>query len=575
MRFAGALGALVIFVGILMILPGSFASPADSDHPTAPPRNLAADPSGYPPANYSNPTIGTPPAVPDTTPVLLSITSYGTVSIPHHDWETVVMNYTGYTAGTAYDYFQTVTIDGAMVYVGVNPEAGRWTQFVNLSAYLVFFDDRSNITISGPHLGNGSNFEGVQINNITLEFYPIPKGGHSPAYAGTVEPLFAFAGTPASTNITIPSDASAVELQMIGIGSEFWYSLNPDFTAVTVAIGGRNVSSYLQYPWINSGGIDLFSWRPIAPVHMLDHQWETFNLTAALGWIEGTHTLTVSASAGALGADVIANLLVFTSPHVKRAVGISYAYDQAPVETVSPTNSSLVNTNGNNFTYYNQTDRIVYGYASEVLTSTGHYDVSLATIESYANYQSLTAVWQNITMLERVATVQTTTYAEKGYHGTVVTSQELVYPLAMQIGEVLVYVSSQGDLTFYNYTSYFDDVTQGYLEYDQTAASINGVWSSSFQYVDDRIFDTDGYFASVLEISPYFAIILNITASLHTTNAVDIEIAGSASPHYVSYSYYASRLSGHEDNSTSYYVQETLVLDRTVSYSYHLEYGRR
>jgi hypothetical protein len=356
---------VVAAVAVLMMVPGTIASPSTG----APAgvrgvHDLASDPASYPPANYSNPTVTAPPAVPATTPTVLALTSYGTVAIPYGEWETVIMNYTGYVAGTAYDYFQTVTIDGAMVYVGVNPEAGSWTQLVNLSAYLAFFDDRASITISGPSLGPGGNFEGVQINNISLLFYPIPAHAASPSHANLVEPLFAFQGTPSTANISIPSDTSAVELQMIGIGSEFWYSLNPDYTAVTASVGGYNVSTYLQYPWINSGGIDLFSWRPISPVNMLDHQWETFNLTGVLGLLERHTNLTVAAASDAMGADVIANLLVFTNPQVKGAIETGYRFDQGPVMTYSQTNSSISNPNGNDYTVYNQYDRIAYSYAS-------------------------------------------------------------------------------------------------------------------------------------------------------------------------------------------------------------------
>ncbi len=562
-------GAAAVAIALLMVIPAGVAAPASGAAST--PRGvhaLAGDPTGFPPANYTNPTLSAPPAVPDTTPSLVNLSSYGNVSIPNGTWETVLLNYTGYTAGTAYDYFQSVTIDGAMVYVGVNPEAGRWSQLVNLSAYLAFFDGHSSVNISGPALGQGANFQGVQINNLTLEFYPVPNGAPSPAYANLIEPLFAFAGTPSTRTITIPSNASAVVLEMMAIGSEFWYTLNPDFTAVTVAIGGHNVSTYLQYPWINSGGIDLFSWRPIYPVHMLNHQWESFNLTGALGLIEGTQNLTVSAAAGAVGADVIANLLVYTNPNVTGARSLGYRYHQAPVQTTAPTNDSLVNLNGNNFTYYNQTDSIDYSYSSVVRTTTGFFTAAAWTSERFANHQSLTPVWQNITQLETVRTVQAASYWEHGLRGFTVSEQELAYPLAMQVGEALQYLSSNGSLSYYNYTSYFDNVTQGYFELDQSYSNLNRHESTTYRLVDDQIYGTNGYFASVLEFGPGFAIILNVTSSLHTTRKVDTEVAVVRSGRSTSVSFYQHRIAGLENNSTSYYVQETVTLDQTVSFSF-------
>jgi hypothetical protein len=563
-----------VAVVLLMVSPGGFAQGLISPATGAGPKDMTLDPSGFPAAHYSNLDVAPPPPVPDTIPVVLTLTSYGTVHIPWGEWETVVMNYTGYTAGTAYDYFQTVSIDGAMVYVGVNPEAGHWTQFVNLSEYLSFFDHQSNITVSGPALGNGTNFEGIQDNYIAFLFYPLPAGARSPGYASIVEPLFQFNGDPAQATIEVPANTSAVVLQMIGIGSEFWYSLNPDFTAITTAVGGVNVSTYLQYPWINSGGIDLFSWRPIPPVNMLNHQWEDFNLTGALGLLEANHTLTVAPAAGSLGADVIANLLVYTDPHVKGAVQTSYAFDQTPVRTYSVLNTSYNdgNPNGNDYATFNQHDRVDYSYSSRVATTSGHYSVLLTTAEHFANNQSLNLVWQNITESEITTTTQVTTYDEHGMHGIAVTSQRLSYPLAMDLGYTIAYLYNVGSDAYYNYTSYFYNVHQGYDEVDQSSSILNGRVATTYDSIKDAILGTNGFFQSLLEEGPGFAIILNITSSLHTTRQVYTQFDLSWSPRDVSLSYYHHVLAGTEDNSTSYYVRETITVDRLIQFSFN--YGR-
>ncbi len=558
-RSAGLWGAVVL-IAVIMAVPASATPGASAPLTPSGAHDLASDPSGFPVAKYSNPQIEPDPAVPSTTPVVLNLTSYGTVALPVGTWETVVMNYTGYTGGTAYDYFQTVTIDGAMVYVGVNPEAGHWTELVNLTEFLAFFDGQSSMSISGPALGAGTNFEGVQDNWITFLFYPIPAGGTGPSYANEIEPLFQFNGDPASAAITIPKDASAVVLQMIAIGSEFWYTEDPDFTAVTVAIGSHDVASYLQYPWINSGGIDLFSWRPIYPVNMLNHQWEYFNLTGALGLIEGHKTLTASAPSGSLGADVIANLLIYTNPQVTGAKSTGYHFDQGNVQTFDVVNSSYDgdNANGNSYAIYDQADTVQYGYASTVATATGSYSVNLATTETYENYQAINFVWENITGSETTATTQTTTYQETGLTGTVTATQTLVYPLAMNLGATIAYLYTQGQNTFYNYTSYFYDVNVGYQENDQTVAHLDGITTSSSLALNEMIERTNGTFVSVLEIGPGYAIITAISSSLHTTTKVYSLTTDERGPGVNQKTYYYHLLSGREDNSTTYYVQEKI-----------------
>ncbi len=567
-RTLGALTAIV-FVALVVAVPTSaYPAGAVRSTPTGA-RDLASDPTGAPVANYTNPQIEPDPAVPATRPVVLNLSAYGTVALPYGDWETVVMNYTGYTGGTAYDYFQTVTIDGAMVYVGVNPEAGHWTELVNMSEYLAFFDHQSSMTISGPSLGAGTNFEGVQDNWLTFLFYPIPAHETGPSYANLIEPLFQFNGDPATASISVPSDASAVVLQMMAIGSEFWYSLDPDFTAVTVAVGTHNVSTYLQYPWINSGGIDLFSWRPIYPVNMLNHQWEDFNLTGALGLLEASSTLSANPASGSLGADVIANLLIYTSPEVTGATTLSAQFTQTPVQTYDVVNSSFDddNSNGNNYAVYDQTDSVHYGYTTRVATTSGSYTVTLATSEQYANFQSLNLVWQNITESETVRTVQTTSYAEARLHGTQVAVQTLSYPLAMDLGYTLAYLYAEGSDYYFNYTSYFYNVLQGYQETDQVTSDLNGVTSGFSSSVDQAIENTNGFFVSVLEEGPGFAIILNVTSSLHTTTKVyqsTLETWGPGRRSTMS-SYY-HLLSGREDNSTTYYVQEQITRNIVIAY---------
>ncbi len=118
-------------------------------------------PSRFPPANFTNPQGSQPPAVPDTTPVVIPITAFGNVSIPNGTWETAILNVTGYDAGTAYDYFNSFNVNGATVWLGVNPEAGSWAVNVNISLFMSFFDGKNSISVSGTTLGLHQNFQGT------------------------------------------------------------------------------------------------------------------------------------------------------------------------------------------------------------------------------------------------------------------------------------------------------------------------------------------------------------------------------------------------------------------------------
>ena len=540
-------------------------------------RNMTLDPSSFPPANFSELNAAPPPSVPNTTPVVLNITQYGNINIPQGTWETVLLKYTGYTAGTAYDYFQTVYINNAVVYLSVEPEAGSWSVKANLSLYMSFFEGKQSINMTGPRLGLGPNFEGIQINNFSLIFYPVPVGSTPPVYPSLVEPVVEWKGVGAGSSLTgpinVPSNTVAADLGVIGIGPEFWYSLNPDYASFNITVGNHAVGNYLQFPWINSGGIDLFEWRPIAPVTMLNHFWFMYNLTGALGLLEHNKNMTFWGAPGSVGGySVIANLFIY-SGNALGAKQITASQYTGPVKTTYTLNSSVINSNGNNYVYYNQSAFQTIHYSSKIYTTTGHFEVSSNQSYNFTNKQFLTPVWQNITENEISVIHQTSTYQEKDKHGVSRSTTTWSYPLSMDLGFKLTYLYSkqQGPSngfhftdSFYNYTSYFLNVHQGLQITTDSMSVINGVNRESITYMNDAIRNSDGTFTSILEISPYFAILSNITSSYHLTN----KIYSSYSYNFVhndlvSGNYYIHMMSGVENNSTSYYVNE-VVTENTI-----------
>jgi len=582
------ISSIIAFVMILGAFASVGASSASVPHALNPNtltvasvRNMALDPNSFPPANFSELNAAPAPNVPDTSPVILNITHYGNITIPQGTWETVLLNYTGYTAGTAYDYFQTVYINHAVVYLAVEPEAGRWSVEANLSMYMSFFENHQTINMSGPHIGLGPNFNGIQINNFSLLFYPVPQGQVQPTYPSMVEPVVEWKGVGAGNALTgpinVPSNTVAADLGVIGIGPEFWYSLNPDYASFNITVGNHAVGNYLQFPWINSGGIDLFEWRPIAPVSMLNHFWFMYNLTGALGLLEHNTNMTFYGAPNSTGGySVIANLFLY-SGNAKGAVQLTAKQYFSPVNTTYTLNNSVINSNGNNYVYYNQSANQHISYSSMIFTGTGHFKVLSQQSYYFSNHQFLTPVWQNITENEVSTIHQTTNYAESGMHGVSRTKTTWSYPLAMDLGGTLTYLYSvqQGPSngfhftdSFYNYTSYFLNVHQGLQISSTTSSVINGHRTYTLAQTNDAIRNSDGTFTSVLEISPYFAIILNITSSYHLTNKVYSQYSftmqqnANSMEHNrndITISYYTHVMSGLEDNSTSYYVQENVT----------------
>lgn len=533
-------------------------------------RNAASDPtlpSGFPAANFSNPQASPPPATPDTTPVNVSITAFGNVTIPNGTWETVILNVTGYDAGTAYDYFNSFTVDHSVVWLGVNPEAGSWAVDVNISQFMSYFDGQSIINVSGTTLGLHQNFRGIQYNNYTLEFYPVPAGQTAPAYPTSVIPL-----TRGTTYVTIPSSTYAAFIQSIVIDNEFQYTLNPSWAAYTWTINNRTVADSFIYPWINSGGIDLFSWRPIYPPYMLNHQWNTVNLTDALGIIEGSN-VPVKVSGATEGPGIglfVGNLFLFNSNKVTKAVQKSYFFQEGPLVNVTQTIPGLVNENGNNYSLYNSYRTISFSGSDMLYTNTGTIGVQSSTEMNFTNLQSLpNSVWQNLSQNETTVTHSTTTYHEANMNGFVRTTSTNFYPVSFDYGAVLQYLNSSKQLSFYNYTSYFLNVLEAYNTTSSTFSNINGLFSWQSASTSDMIYGTNGVFYSVLEFGPGFAIILNVTYTNHLTKKMFVYNTASFVRGVFSVAHWVHKMAALGTDPNLYYVQETMYLNTVTSFAFH------
>ena len=528
-------------------------------------------PSGFPAANFSNPQASPPPPVPNTTPVIVPITSFGNVTIPNGIWETVILNVTGYDAGIAYDYFNSFTVNHADVWLGVNPEAGSWAVDVNISQFMSFFDGQSVINVSGTTLGLHQNFRGIQYNNYTLEFYPVPAGQTPPTYPSHVLPL-----TRGTTMVTIPTDTYAAFIQSIVIDNEFQYTLNPSWAAYTWTINNHTVADSFIYPWINSGGIDLFSWRPIYPPYMLNHQWNLVNLTDALGMIEGNN-VPVKVAGASYGPGIglfVGNLFLFTSTDVKKAVQLEYHFREGPLVNVTKTIPGLVNENGNSYSLYNSYRSIQFEGSSLLVTNTGTVKVSSETSMRYVNLQSLpNSVWQNLSQKETTITHSITNYNETHMHGVVSNTFVDYYPVSFDYGAVLNFLSSSNGLSFYNYTSYFLNVMEAYSTSTYTYSHINGnsFWQKTS--TDDKIYDTNGVFSSILEFGPGFAIILNVTYTNHLTKKIFTYSSLSFENGVMSSYMWIHKMAALGTDPTLYYVQETMYLNTITTFSSQMNFG--
>ena len=155
-----------------------------------------------------------------------------------------------------------------------------------------------------------------------IQFYPLAQGQSPPTTADVVLPMSASStgglvtlNTPSDQltgTFTMPANVEAAYLDVFAqgqSGDEFWYTCAPNdvaselencgstgFREAEVSIDGTPAGVAPVYPWIFTGGIDPFLWRPIPGVHTLNFEPYRVDLTPFAGVLSNgqQHTVAVN-----------------------------------------------------------------------------------------------------------------------------------------------------------------------------------------------------------------------------------------------------------------------------------------
>lgn len=230
------------------------------------------------------------------------------------------------TAGRQFDRTANIWIGGANVYFGTTSEPSRttsseclpaasnlsrcWHVERDLTDYSALFTTPQSGRVDLGNLVN-STFTGILFGSADLQFYPLANSsdddssgqqsgeenhGRARRTADVVLPLSASptGGTVAlqttaselAITPTLPTNIERAFLDVIAqsqAGDEFWYTCVPDndagslqscggtaFRETEISIDGQPAGVAPIYPWIYTGGIDPFLWRPIPDVQTLN-----------------------------------------------------------------------------------------------------------------------------------------------------------------------------------------------------------------------------------------------------------------------------------------------------------------
>jgi len=488
----------VLFIAFIMILSIFVIPPGTGSHvmakengisiqPHAHLLSLASDPS-YPVNNSSTIIASPPPQTPNTTPYVLNLVSNFVVHrgglnkpaprtfingtavpppMPPQGWALIELVYTGNASGTVYDSGYSLNVNNNTLFWGSSPEYGNWTVYDNLTVYTALFTSSFFWQWNSP----GAIVNGTFVTSIKLLFYPADAQYPAPSTPNLMVPILpsmtsgGYQITPTHRtvygNVTVPADTTAAILQLWVYGfsyDEFWYSNEPSYRDVIVNVSGMPVWSLLPFPYINTGGIDLFSWRPITGVYTLNDRLYMENITAALGLIEGTHEWSFNIPNLLPSWSITASLLLYTNP-LALSARLSYYNFTMPVVHTVQTSTSTQET-------FNQSAQLNYSYASYIYMDDGFELASTSVFENFTNNQTLTAVWENLsgneTTVIRDYTLFHTAFSSLSDYQNIF----VYYPLSMDtFFSITITHTTDGGFPEYGNASFgLTNLTQGWIQ---------------------------------------------------------------------------------------------------------------
>ena len=393
-----------------------------------------------------------PPEIPSTTPVVVSFLSNtrtccyeGVFTPPAGPFETIVLNYTGRAVLGVFDSSYRAYVGGAEVLFGTTPEYGTWTVLQNLSTYSSLFQAPVNFTfLLGAAVTNG-----YFLTNVTISFYPVPTGGTPPPAPNEVLPIWSLQSVTSSSgrifaNVTVPTNTTAATLQLYlyGFGAdEFWWAGTSPARVLEFGTNSTPLAAVMPFPYVNTGGGDLFLWKPITAVFTTNDRPYEINLTGALGAIEGTHQFWAGITGVAASSTWIieGSLLLWTNASVLGA---------------STTGASFTSV-GPNRAGATVTESVAYSDASHLVTKSGAYDVVSSGNDSFTSTTTGGALWANLSALTSLAETTRTALT----NGSIVDDRSYSFPYSLDQGGQAS--PSSGSYPYFaNFTTYMLNVYQ-------------------------------------------------------------------------------------------------------------------
>lgn len=342
----------------------------------------AADATGSTNVTVADPTVPRPPGTPCVVTLFSgdSFVDFGDhpysytppIGCGSH-WSKVVLEADfSVTAGRQFDRTAQLWLGGVNLYYGTTQEpsstvAPSWHAERDLTDYTALLQHAAD---GRAVLGNIVNdtYTGIIKGSARLLFYPASAATPAARVPDTVLPLgsdpvgnttlLASSTSALSRTLDLPHNVERAYLDVFTqsqSSDEFWYTCVPDvyaaevqecgggnFREAEISIDGQPAGVAPVYPWIYTGGIDPYMWRPTPGVQALNFMPYRVDLTPFVGLLSDGSPHTVSL--GVAGANnyflASASLLLYLDPHAQRVHGSvvrNTLVGQAATPTISDT----------------------------------------------------------------------------------------------------------------------------------------------------------------------------------------------------------------------------------------------
>lgn len=442
----------------------------------------AATPVGSTNVTTADPIVPRPPGKPCVVQLFSDVTftdfnarpySYAPPASCKGSWSKVVLEADfSVTAGRQFDRTANLWLSGVNLYFGTTEEPSStvspsWHVERDLTDYSALLRQAGN---GQAVIGNivDDTYTGVIHGSAKLLFYPASILAPAARVPDAVYPLGSDPiGNTATLNtstdtlaktFTLPRNVERAYLDVFAQSQhddEFWYTCVPDqyaaeveecgggnFREAEVSIDGQPAGVAPVYPWIYTGGIDPYLWRPTPGVQTLNFMPYRVDLTPFAGVLSNgaAHTVAVSVAGANNYFSATASLLVYLDAHAKQingAVTRNTLVGQPPTPTIGDTlvTDASGNVSGDINTNLSR-HFVIEGYAD---TSHGRVTSSVEQTVGFADTQGFTI---NDSTFHQISDQLTTaTSVSKSRLGLLLTGeydQNVSYPLHVDVNETLL-----------------------------------------------------------------------------------------------------------------------------------------